>query len=102
MKTLFCVDCGAEFQGEKAYYCPTCRKKHTGSKEKMQKLWNGCREKKEREKIRIEKKLSLLAQQRQKEPLEVYTPCPNFDGSNIACVSCPSEAWKYKNCGRSK
>lgn len=99
-KTLICVDCGAEFIGEKAYYCPTCRKKHNASPQKMQKLHDGYFAAKEREKERIEKKLALLAKQRQKEPLEVYTPCPNFDVTSTVCASCPPEAWKFKNCGR--
>ena len=102
MKTLLCCDCGSKFQAEKAYYCPSCRKKHQANPQRMSKLRAGYKAAKEREKVRIENKLSLLAKQRQKEPFAVYAPCPNYDGSSVSCVTCPAEAWKFKACGRKK
>lgn len=104
-----CVQRGQEFEARgqgKAYYCTACRKQQKNRAKAAAELW-GFSRKIKGPALAMPWKLKMSYEQklRARQPngkLAEYKPCPNYDGSSISCVTCPAEAWKYKNCGRSK
>jgi len=101
-----CIKCGKSFKGNKyATICDDCRSAANRANARVAKFtaetsylgkpigmsWTVRKD--------YEKKLS---ERKTGGKLEEYKICPNFDGSSIACVSCPAEAWKFKGCGRGK
>ena len=99
MKTLICCDCGREFEGKYAYYCPECRHKRKADSARMAHVREGAALKKKEKEKRVAAMLKEMEKKRHKEKLDTYDVCPNFDAEKVSCQTCPAGVWKFKGCG---
>ena len=86
LKMKICINCGRDFLGKGALYCPDCK---TERKSKSNKNL----ETKETQTKLLQYKLKNIGTFRE-------DVCPNIDKTSMMCAVCPAGAWKFKDCGR--